>query len=57
MTAVPDGGRVLTIFEAAVRYQSEGVPLVVIAGKGRVPGSSPRVLGPQRARRCSGSTP
>ena len=36
---LPDGEQ-MTIFEAAVRYQSEGVPLVVIAGKEYGSGSS-----------------
>jgi aconitate hydratase len=36
---LPDGDQ-MTIFEAALRYQSEGVPLVVIAGKEYGSGSS-----------------
>jgi aconitate hydratase len=36
---LPDGEE-MTIFDAAVRYQSEGVPLVVIAGKEYGSGSS-----------------
>jgi aconitate hydratase len=36
---LPDGEQ-MTIFDAAVRYQSEGVPLVVIAGKEYGSGSS-----------------
>jgi len=36
---LPDGEQ-MTIFEAAIRYQSEGVPLVVIAGKEYGSGSS-----------------
>jgi aconitate hydratase len=36
---LPDGDQ-MTIFEAAIRYQSEGVPLVVIAGKEYGSGSS-----------------
>ena len=36
---LPDGEQT-TIFDAAVRYQSEGVPLVVIAGKEYGSGSS-----------------
>jgi aconitate hydratase len=36
---LPDGDQT-TIFEAAVRYRSEGVPLVVIAGKEYGSGSS-----------------
>ncbi|HEX6350025.1 MAG TPA: aconitate hydratase AcnA [Candidatus Dormibacteraeota bacterium] len=38
-THQPDGGQ-MTIFEAAERYRSEGVPLVVIAGKEYGTGSS-----------------
>ena len=48
---MPDG-EVMSIFDAAMRHQSEGVPLVVIAGKGYGAGSSrdwaakgPRLLG------------
>ena len=48
---LPDG-EVATIFEAAMRYQKEGVPLIVIAGKEYGSGSSrdwaakgPRLLG------------
>jgi aconitate hydratase len=36
---LPDGDQ-MTIFEAAMRYQSEGVPLMVIAGKEYGSGSS-----------------
>jgi aconitate hydratase len=36
---LPDGEQ-MTIFDAAVRYQSEGVPLVVLAGKEYGSGSS-----------------
>jgi aconitate hydratase len=36
---LPDGEQ-MTIFDAAVRYQSEGVPLVVVAGKEYGSGSS-----------------
>ena len=46
------GGEVLSIFDAAMRYKEEGVPLVVIAGKEYGAGSSrdwaakgPRLLG------------
>jgi aconitate hydratase len=48
---LPDG-EPLTIYEAAMRYQAEGVPLVVVAGKEYGTGSSrdwaakgPRLLG------------
>jgi aconitate hydratase len=36
---LPDGGQ-MTVFEAAVRYHAEGVPLVVVAGKEYGSGSS-----------------
>jgi aconitate hydratase len=50
---LPDG-QVMTIFEASERYQSEGVPLIILAGKEYGSGSSrdwaakgPRLLGVQ----------
>ncbi len=46
------GGDVLSIYDAAMRYQEEGIPLVIIAGKEYGTGSSrdwaakgPRLLG------------
>ncbi len=46
------GGDVLSIYDAAIRYQEEGIPLVIIAGKEYGTGSSrdwaakgPRLLG------------
>jgi aconitate hydratase len=38
-THLPDG-ELMTIFDAAIRYQQEGVPLVVLAGKEYGSGSS-----------------
>src|SRR2546428_6950383 len=37
---LPDGER-MTIYDASVKYQAEGVPLLVIAGKEYGSGSSP----------------
>ena len=51
---LPDGEQT-TIFEAAVRYQSEAVPLVVIAGKEY--GSGSHVTGLRKALRCWASAP
>jgi len=39
-TLYQPGGEKLSIYDAAMRYQAEGVPLVVIAGKEYGPGSS-----------------
>ena len=46
----------MTIFDAAMRYQEEGTPLLVLAGKEYGTGSSPRLGGEghaaaRRARR------
>ena len=50
---MPDGEK-MTIYDAAMRYQTEGVPLLVIAGKEYGAGSSrdwaakgPKLLGVQ----------
>jgi aconitate hydratase len=52
MTAYQPDGEIIPIYEAAMRYQKEGVPLIVIAGKEYGTGSSrdwaakgPRLLG------------
>ncbi len=52
ITRYMPGGEVLSIYDAAMRYQEEGVPLVIIAGKEYGTGSSrdwaakgPRLLG------------
>jgi aconitase A len=45
----------MTIYDAAMRYQAEGTPLVVLAGKEYGSGSS--ATGPPRARACSASRP
>ena len=49
---LPDGGEPMSIFDAAMRYEKEGVPLVVLAGKEYGSGSSrdwaakgPKLLG------------
>ncbi len=47
---LPDGEQT-TIYEASERYQQEGVPLLVIAGKEY--GSVARVTGPRKGRYCS----
>jgi aconitate hydratase len=51
-TTFPPGGETMTIFDAAARYASEGVPLLILAGKEYGSGSSrdwaakgPRLLG------------
>src|ERR671930_22986 len=44
-------GEEMTVFEASQRYLAEGVPLVVLAGKGYRPGSSRRLGGDGAAPR------
>ena len=46
-------GEVMTIYDAAMRYQAEGVPLVVIAGKSTAP--APAATGRRKGRGCSAS--
>jgi hypothetical protein len=43
------------IYDAAMRYAAEGVPLVLLAAESTAPGR--RVTGPPRARHCSASAP
>ena len=49
-------GEQLSIYDAAMRYQKEGVPLVVLAARSTAPGSSPRLgrQGHHAARRARG---
>ena len=51
-THLPDG-EPMTIYDAAMRYQEEGVPLVVLAGRSTA--AVPRATGPPRGRRSSAS--
>ena len=44
------GGELMTIYDASVRYQGAGVPLLVIAGKEY--GPVRRATGRQRGRSC-----
>ena len=46
---LPDGEQ-MSIFDAALRYRTEGVPLVVIAGRSTAPAAP--ATGPRRAPRC-----
>ena len=41
----------MTIYDASVRYQADGVPLIILAGKEY--GSGRRATGRPRARCCS----
>ncbi len=50
----PSGER-LSIYDAAMRYKPDGVPLVVFAGRNTAP--APRATGRPRARRCSACAP
>ena len=47
---VPSGEE-MTIYDASVRYEAEGTPLIVIAGKEY--GPARHATGPRRARSCS----
>ena len=51
---LPDGEE-MTIYDAAMRYAQEGVPLVVLGGKEY--GSAPRATGRRRGRACSACAP
>ncbi len=51
---LPDGEE-MSIYDAAVRYRQEGVPLIVLAGKDTAPARL--ATGPRRAPRCSACAP